>query len=250
MSRTGDGTGVVLGPEVGESGAVHGLRRDGTVAPRRRVLAAAGAGLGVFGLLGAGVLVGFAPQVRLDEAVSHALYAGDDRSAALDLLLEVLTTPGVVWFRVLVSLPVLFWLGARRAWWTAAWVVIANVGVSPLTVGLKELVGRVRPAFENGGASYEGLSFPSGHSSGIATAVTIALVLAWPRLAPGWRRPALAAGLALAVLVGLTRMWLGVHFLSDVVGGLALGTAWTLALALLVDALPGGRAALPPREEP
>jgi membrane-associated phospholipid phosphatase len=111
-------------------------------------------------------------------------------------------------------------------------------------------VGRVRPAFENGGAAYEGLSFPSGHSSGIATLVTIALVLAWPRLGPRWRRPALAAGVALAVLVGLTRMWLGVHFLSDVVGGLALGVAWTLAVALAFDALPGGRAALTPREEP
>ncbi|MGY1631953.1 phosphatase PAP2 family protein [Geodermatophilus sp. SYSU D01186] len=224
------------------------LRRVGTAVPRRRALAAAGAGLGVVGLLGAGVLVGFAPQVRLDEAVSRALYAGDDRSRALDVLLEVLTTPGVVWFRVLVSLPVLFWLGTRRAWRTAAWVVTANVVVGPLTAALKELVGRVRPAFENGGATYEGLSFPSGHSSGIATLVTIALVLAWPRVAPGWRRPALAAGVALAVLVGLTRMWLGVHFLSDVVGGLALGVAWTLAVAVAFDALPGGRAALLPRE--
>jgi undecaprenyl-diphosphatase len=41
-------------------------------------------------------------------------------------------------------------------------------------------------------------------------------------------------------------MWLGVHFLSDVVGGWSLGVAWTLALALAFGALPGGRAALPP----
>jgi membrane-associated phospholipid phosphatase len=224
------------------------LRADRTGTIRRRVVTAVGGCLAVLGALGAGVLVGFAPQVRLDEAVSHALYAGDGRSAATDLLLEVLTTPGVVWFRVLVSLPFLFWLGTRRAWWTAAFVVTANVTVSPLTVLLKDLVGRVRPAFENGGLSYGGLSFPSGHSSGIATLVTVALVLFWPRLSAPARRWAVAGGVALVVLVGLTRMWLGVHFLSDVVGGWALGVAWTLVLALAFGAFPGGRAALPPRE--
>jgi membrane-associated phospholipid phosphatase len=217
---------------------------------RRTAGTGVGAGLGVVLALGAGVLVGWAPQVRLDEAVSRALYAGDDRSALTGVLLEVLTTPGATWFRVVASLPVLFWLGTRRAWRTAAWVVTANVLVGPLTALLKETFGRVRPAFENGGATYDGLSFPSGHSSGIATLVTIALVLAWPRLMGRQRRLALAAGAALVVLVGLTRMWLGVHFLSDVLGGWAFGAAWTLLVALAFDALPGGRGALPRREQP
>ncbi|WP_436690562.1 MULTISPECIES: phosphatase PAP2 family protein [unclassified Geodermatophilus] len=226
------------------------LRRERAASARRRAVAAIAAGLGVLGALGAGVLTGFAPQVRLDESVSEALYAGDDRATGHDLLLDVLTTPGVTWFRVLVFLPVLFWLGTRRAWWTAAWVTVAIVTVAPITVSLKELVGRVRPAFEDGGLSYGGLSYPSGHSSGIAALVTVALVLAWPRLAPRWRRPAVVAGVALVVLVGLTRMWLGVHFLSDVLGGWSLGVAWALAVALVFGALPGGRAALPPREAP
>jgi membrane-associated phospholipid phosphatase len=217
---------------------------------RRTAGTGVGAGLGVVLALGAGVLVGWAPQVRLDEAVSRALYAGDDRSALTGVLLEVLTTPGATWFRVVASLPVLFWLGTRRAWRTAAWVVTANVLVGPLTALLKETFGRVRPAFENGGATYDSLSFPSGHSSGIATLVTIALVLAWPRLMGRQRRLALAAGAALVVLVGLTRMWLGVHFLSDVLGGWAFGAAWTLLVALAFDALPGGRGALPRREQP
>ncbi|WP_245821039.1 phosphatase PAP2 family protein [Geodermatophilus pulveris] len=220
----------------------------GRVTVRRGAAAAAGAAVAVLLALGAGVLAGWAPQVRLDDALSSALYAGDDRSALHDALLEVLTTPGVTWFRVVVCLPVLFWLGARRAWRTAGWVVTANVLVAPLTTLLKEAVGRVRPAFEDGGASYDTLSFPSGHSSGIATLVTLGLVLAWPRLSPARRRLALAGGLALAVLVGVTRMWLGVHFLSDVVGGWALGVAWTLLVAMAYDALPGGRGALPPRE--
>ncbi len=226
---------------------------DRSAQPTRRPgppLAVVGLCAAVLALLGAGVWRGAGVLLDVDTSVSRALYAGDDRSAVTDVLLEVLTTPGVTWFRVVVSLPVLFWLGTRRAWRTAGWVVAANVLVAPVTVLLKEGFGRVRPAFENGGAAYDSLSYPSGHSSGIATLVTIALVLAWPRLSTARRRLALAAGVALVVLVGLTRMWLGVHFLSDVLGGWALGVAWTLLVALAFDALPGGRGALPPRSEP
>ncbi len=107
----------------------------------------------------------------------------------------------------------------------------------------------MRPDFDDGGARYESLSFPSGHSSGIATLVTVALVLAWPLLDRGARRWWLALGVALVLLVGLTRMWLGVHYLSDVVGGWSLGVAWSLGLALLLGGLPGGRAALRPRTQ-
>ncbi len=200
--------------------------------------------LAVLALLGAGVRSDFGPQLRLDAAVSEALYVGDHRAAALDELLRVLTAPGLSWVRFVVFLPVLVWLTRRRLWWTAAWVVTAVVLVAPLTTVLKEFFGRIRPPFEEGGARYESLSFPSGHSSGIATLVAVALILAWPLLSARARRWALAAGIALVLLVGLTRMWLGVHFLSDVVGGWSFGLAWTLGTALLFGALPGGRAAL------
>jgi undecaprenyl-diphosphatase len=186
----------------------------------------------------------------LDRVVSRALYAGDDRSRWLEGLLQVATAPGVSWFRLVAFLPVLGWLVLQRAWWTAAWVLTAIALVGPLTTLLKELVGRQRPQFAEGGARYESLSFPSGHSSGVATLVTVALVLSWPRLGPVARRGCLVAGAALVLLVGLTRMWLGVHFLTDVLGGWALGVGWTLLVALLFGGLPGGRAALRPRAAP
>jgi membrane-associated phospholipid phosphatase len=197
-------------------------------------------------LLGAGVRSDFGPQLRLDILVSHALYAGDDRPAASDVLLEILTAPGLSWFRAVVFLPVLVWLLLRRAWWTAAWLVTAVALIGPLNTLLKIYFGRVRPDFVEGGARYDSLSFPSGHSSGIATLVAVALVMAWPLLAARARHWALAAGVALVLLVGLTRMWLGVHYLSDVVGGWALGVAWSLLTALLFGAFAEGRAALRP----
>jgi len=200
----------------------------------------------VLGVLGFGVRTEFEPQLRLDAAVSEALYAGDHRAAALNALLEVLTAAGASWVRLVVFLPVFVLLLVRRAWWTAAWLLTAVALIGPLTGVLKVFFGRVRPDFAEGGARLESLSFPSGHSSGIATLVTIGLILAWPLLATRGRRWALAGGVLLVVLVGLTRMWLGVHFLSDVFGGWALGVGWSLVTALVFGAFADGRAALRP----
>jgi undecaprenyl-diphosphatase len=211
---------------------------------RRRAAAGAAAALAVLVLLGAGVLAGFGPQVRLDTAVSSAFYAGDRRPGWLQVLLEVVTAPGLSVVRIVVFAPVLVWLLRRRAWWTAAWVATAVLLVGPLTSLLKAAVDRTRPQFAGGGAQLTSLSYPSGHSSGVATLATVALVLAWPLLAVRFRRRALAAGVLLVLVVGLSRMWLGVHYLTDVLGGWSLGVAWSLGLALAFDALPGGRSAL------
>ncbi|WP_104523018.1 phosphatase PAP2 family protein [Blastococcus atacamensis] len=211
------------------------------------LVAATLAGVAVVVLLGAGVHSGFGPQLRLDAAVSEALYAGDGRARALDWLLEALTALGSSAVRLLLLLPVVVWLARRRAWRTMAWAVLAAGLVAPVTAVLKDLFGRIRPPFADGGARLESLSYPSGHSSGIVALVTVASVLAWPWLTATARRTWLAVGVLLVVLVGLTRMWLGVHYLSDVLGGWALGLSWCLLVAVVLDALPGGRAALPPR---
>jgi membrane-associated phospholipid phosphatase len=216
--------------------------------PRRRALGGITAGYAVVAVFATGIRIGFPPQLRLDESASRALYAGDGRSAALEGLLQAITTPGYTWFRLLVLAPVVAWLVRRRAWWTAAWALTAAVLIGPLTTAVKDLVGRVRPDFAGGGAQLTSKSFPSGHASGIATLVTVVLVLLWPVLRPPARRAALAVGGVAVALVGLSRLWLGVHFLSDVLGGWAFGIAWTLTVALAFGALPGGRAALPARD--
>jgi undecaprenyl-diphosphatase len=200
----------------------------------------------VVAVLGIGVLTDFAPQLDVDGAVSEELYAGDDRAASLDGLLEVLTAPGLTAVRVAVFLPVVVLLLLRRAWPTALWVSVAVVGITLVTALLKELFGRIRPDFDEGGARLDSLSYPSGHSSGIATLMTVALLLAWPLLTRRTRTLGVLVGACLVVLVGLTRIWLGVHFLSDVLGGWALGLGWSLLVATVFEGLPGERAALPP----
>ena len=224
----------------------RGVTRTRARASAPAAWAAVVLGTAVVALLGAGVRADFEPQMDVDAAVSEALYAGDDRARGLDWLLEALTAPGLSGFRLVLAVPLFVVLVRRRRMRLAAWVMAAAVLVGPLTSLLKDYFGRVRPDFGAGGARYESLSYPSGHSSGVATLVVVGLVLAWPLLSTVARRAWLAAGVTLVFLVGLTRMWLGVHYLSDVVGGWSLGLAWTLLSALLLGALPGGRAALRP----
>lgn len=87
---------------------------------------------------------------------------------------------------------------------------------------VKPLVGRGRPAallddVRVRGRPQAGLGFPSGHA---AVAATLALLVPWPD--PRQRRPALGC----AVVVGLARMYVGAHLPLDVLGGLAIGTAF------------------------
>ena len=189
----------------------------------------------------------FGPQLRLDGVVSEALYAGDHRAVALNDLLAVLTAPGLSWFRFVVFLPVLVLLVRRRAWWTTAWVVTAVALIGPLNTAAQDLLRAGAARLRRGRGAAGVAELPERALVGIATLVTVALVLAWPLLAARARHWALAAGRRpRRSLVGLTRMWLGVHFLSDVVGGWALGLGWALLTALLFGALAEGRAALRP----
>ena len=78
----------------------------------------------------------------------------------------------------------------------------------------------------------ESFGYPSGHAAvASATWLTFALLALRSESRPAVRRVLLGAGVAVALLVGWSRIYLGVHYLSDVIGGLLLGSAWAVALA-------------------
>ena len=108
-------------------------------------------------------------------------------------------------------------------------VLAAILVTSRATAGLKQEFDRLRPPLDDHAIRAivhlpESASFPSGHASG-AFALAVSLGLLVPRA----RIPALA----LATLVGLSRIWLGVHYLSDVIAGALLGSAVALAMHYL-----------------
>jgi undecaprenyl-diphosphatase len=80
-------------------------------------------------------------------------------------------------------------------------------------------------------ATAPGPSFPSGHTLGVTVWVGVVLLVLLPLVPRRHRRTAVGIGVALVVVVGLTRIALGVHFLSDVLAGWLIGAAWLLVTA-------------------
>lgn len=116
----------------------------------------------------------------------------------------------------------------------ALFVLAARAGAMVLSTGLKLVVDRARPVFEDPVALALGGSFPSGHALGSASFWTMLALVAvhrWHRL-----RLLLGAALAIAVAVAASRVLLGVHYLSDVVGGFLIGVGWTALCAAVFTA--------------
>ena len=90
------------------------------------------------------------------------------------------------------------------------------------------LIDRVRPPAADWAGPAAGASFPSGHTT---AATLFAVCCAWAlmaRVPPGWPRRATYAAAALyAVVLGWSRIWLGVHWPTDVLGGVLFSVAWT-----------------------
>jgi len=114
----------------------------------------------------------------------------------------------------------------RRAWFFAA----ALGGAMTLNVVAKALLGRVRPAFWHSLAPETTPSFPSGHAMGsLALVLTLFLLLRHSR----WGWPTCSLGLLFVLGVGWSRMYLGVHYPSDVAAGWIASTAWVLSVYFL-----------------
>ena len=175
------------------------------------------------------VLVGrqFDPLVRLDLRVHDALVLGP--GAARDVVLAVtqLGAPLLLELVTLVAAGVLLRRGRRRL---AAYVLTCVVGAELVSVSLKALVGRQRPCLDDLGCPMTS-SFPSGHAVGAAAFWVAAAVVLLPVL--GRRAWWL---IALAPVVALTRLLLGVHYLSDVSAGLLVGGCWSAAITAVFAA--------------
>jgi YegS/Rv2252/BmrU family lipid kinase len=126
------------------------------------------------------------------------------------------------------------WRHERRvALWIAVSGVVAIVGNALIKLAYE----RERPVFEKPLHEIGGYSFPSGHAAGSGMLFTVAILLTIVLTGRGWKRRIIVAVLAAAALgVGASRVFLGVHYLSDVVAGLSLGTAVALGLWILIVA--------------
>ncbi|GAA4312161.1 phosphatase PAP2 family protein [Streptomyces venetus] len=137
------------------------------------------------------------------------------------------------WTMRLLTAVVVVWLVVRlAARWTAVWLALTVTLGTLLQQGIKAMVDRPRPVWPDPVDSAHYSAYPSGHAM---TATVVCGLLLWLLHRHGVGRAVWRTALAMAVVsvvgVGLTRVWLGVHWPSDVVGGWLLG-ALVVALAV------------------
>jgi membrane-associated phospholipid phosphatase len=146
--------------------------------------------------------------------------------------LKVVTDLGETWTAVIVGTAIaLAEIRRTRSRWIVPFLLAVMVGDKLLTETIKHLVDRVRPDL-NPLAATLGSSFPSGHSSTAAAFWAAAALVVGRWCGRGGR--AVLVGLAVGIAVGVaaSRVLLDVHWLTDVIGGLALGWAWFAACAV------------------
>ena len=168
--------------------------------------------------------------VDFDRSVGQwgADHASHLSTQLLQLVTDLASTPIVIAVIIVVSVVEMIRAPNR---WIAPFLITVVVGEVVVVSTVKHLLHRVRPTF-NPIAAHLGPSFPSGHSATAAALyAAVALVLARRRSPP---TRALLAGVAVAIAAGVavSRVMLGVHWLSDVIAGLAFGWAWFAACAV------------------
>jgi undecaprenyl-diphosphatase len=117
----------------------------------------------------------------------------------------------------------------RRAARLALWAAVTMAGAALLDNVVKTVADRARPHLSNPVASAPGKSFPSGHALESFVGVAIILVVVLPLMRPVWRWATVAVAIALLALIGFARVTLGVHYLSDVLGGWVFAAGWVAA---------------------
>lgn len=141
-------------------------------------------------------------------------------------------------------------LGQRlRGLLAALFAVVAIGGGGLLNLTVKALVDRVRPILPDPIAHAGGLSFPSGHAQAAIIGYGVLILLVGPMLSRRSRQSLVAVSVVAVLTIGLSRVALGVHYPSDVVGGYLFGAAWLLALLLVFGRTLGPAQRPRPREQ-
>ena len=164
---------------------------------------------------------------QIDEPVSRWLATHREGwlSTSLTLLTHLGDPPAqTIWLIIVCTI---------SAWHTRSWLpvilgAVGGIGIAVILVTAKTLVGRPRPGLPFALVDSHGFSFPSGHAAGAAA---VGLLGAWMLcrwVLHRWTGQVAVWSLSVAfiMLIGFSRLYLGVHFLTDVLAGWLLGTAW------------------------
>ncbi|WP_194818716.1 phosphatase PAP2 family protein [Nocardia sp. XZ_19_385] len=198
------------------------------------LLGAVAVGLG-FGVLTALVRGRWEPLQAADQAVSDSVVAVVAENPMLKQILTVVTGFGATAMLISVLTVGALWLVLRGLPRLAVYVILTGAGGLILNAVVKQLVERLRPVVETPVHSVAGWSFPSGHAMSSLVCYGVVVLVFVPIQRAGVRRAVTSVAVVLVTVIGLSRIALGVHYLTDVLAGWLLGALWLMLTAVAFD---------------
>ena len=181
------------------------------------------------------------PLVLMDQRVADWFH--EHATPAITGVAKAITFFGSVAWVTLITACLAVIFAWRRAWFDFLLLALSMAGGGILNVFLKHLFHRQRPVFENPLVTLSSYGFPSGHTMGATLLYGLLALLAARNLKTSNQRVAsLVAACLIILLIGLTRIYLGAHFLSDVLGAIAAGSFWLAFCWIAVETLRRRRA--------
>lgn len=162
---------------------------------------------------------------ELDRAIHSA--AVDYRSGATTRLFTLATIVGTPVGLGIIAVIVAAWFAVKGHWRWSIYLLTTATGGGVLNLALKSYFARARPELSEALRSAHGYSFPSGHAMGSVVVFGALAYLAF-RSFTSWRARSFTISLAITAIVtiSLSRIYLGVHWVSDIAAGIAAGTLW------------------------
>ena len=155
---------------------------------------------------------------------------------ALDRFFIFISAIGYQWGVVPVDIALTIGLLIAKRWREATFAGVSFAGSALLNMATKQFFQRDRPSLWESIAPEHTFSFPSGHAMGSATLAMVVALLCWHTR---WRWPVAALVALFALAVGASRIYLGVHYPSDILGGWAAAIAWVSGVYLAMYRLRG-----------
>lgn len=165
-------------------------------------------------------------DVRIDDQVNRYVHRHPAQVRTWKVFSAV---GGPLTWRILAGIgAIALWLKHQRR--QAVLVVVVMAGAAALSGLVKVWAGRVRPTVPFPIERVGGGSFPSGHALTSFTALALLIVLAWSRVHGWWRAVLVILAAVVVLAIGASRLMLGVHYLSDILGGWLIGGLWLTAV--------------------
>lgn len=174
--------------------------------------------------------------ISLDVTILQWIHA--QSTSFLDDLFLIITTIGNVEYILPITVAILVYLLYKKQKLNALIVFFGVGGAAAANLILKLIFHRDRPAFWQSAITETGYSFPSGHAMLSSALLLCLIVLLWNTK---WRSAAIIGGGVLIALIGLSRLYLGVHYPTDIVAGWSVSLVWIIIVTIIAKRVSNSR---------